>query len=110
MTVSTEVRELAAKAAAELRRRGWVQDMYYSGEDERDPNCGVCAVGAILFAHTGRASGEPKGVAADLCAAINARIGNPGSDYDGYVMSWNDAAGRTVDDVLNLLGAIARGE
>jgi hypothetical protein len=116
------VQELAAKTAAEIRRRGWYQGeiVDWSGlqgenAERQDSvreylkNCKVCLLGGMGAAIDGNPLSGDYGMAhlppdaQELSRLIGGRTGHaPGS-----IAHWNDATGRTVDEVLALLDSIA---
>lgn len=86
--------ELLRKAADEIRRRGWHQGDY--GSDYSVPEtCAVCSVGAISAATSGSpwlpTSTSGNQALCILTDAINLED----------VVPWNDAEGRTVEEVLD---------
>lgn len=86
--------ELLRKAADEIRRRGWTQRSY--GSDEVNyKNCAVCALGAI---HAVIGNGDPwyLGLEGDGARNELARVVGEKLPH-----RWNDAEGRTVEEVLD---------
>lgn len=91
--------ELLRKAAGEIRRRGWIQN--HLGESSDVENCAVCAIGAVNAA----ACGSPfMGLGPGERAPLDILETLLEEDCSGYVWiaNYNDAPGRTVDDVLDL--------
>jgi hypothetical protein len=93
--VSTDVAITLRRAAHELRERGWCRGTLVDGARRH------CLLGAIdEAAHRIR---TPE-VALDLgnaCLAVERYLGTPD------IANWNDAAGRTADQVVALLEAVA---
>ncbi len=109
----TTVSALLRAARGELDRRGWSQDEYETSTGE------VCLLGALRAAMGGQPSedpGEPDRKQM-LRAAADALIQRTGVDVvatDEYpyftadlVASWNDADGRTLEQVVALLDTTA---
>jgi hypothetical protein len=93
-------------AANIIRTNGWHQGGLYdldvnvrrvaAGEPELPPSaCPVCLIGAINVEATGE-TWDPEDVAYDVRLWVRELIG-------GAPGVWNDAPGRTVDEVLDLL-------
>lgn len=111
-----EIGELAGKAAAELRRRGWCQKWYVPDEamspnDQRAKSCKVCIRGAIWAAV--REDGLPfpkpyfkyesdEGV---LTVILEGLLRDRG--YFGGLSFWNDEPRRKLKQVLKLLDEVA---
>lgn len=97
--------ELLRKAADEIRRRGWFQGAYGDvdpdGEtplDEQMKTCRVCAWGAVRSA----ANGSPYGWEHDTATPVDRSIlALTGVIPIPSVPDWNDAPGRTVEEVLD---------
>lgn len=81
---------LAGSLAAVIKERGWCQDTSLDGSGR------VCVYGAASFL----ASQEDREAASGL---ITEHIGN---GIIRTALNWNDAEGRTVDEVLDALAAI----
>jgi hypothetical protein len=98
--------EVLRKAADEIRRRGWNQGDYGSSVDEYS-TCAVCAMGAVRAALSpigdawgGRRTRER--LLAERCAIALVE------DAAGSLLpGWNDAEGRTVDEVLDAFSRAA---
>lgn len=108
-----EVREVLEQAADVIRERGWTQ-----GENENTRTGQVCLAGAINIVTIGKATYEPSFKLtpgpehADLSHsrraldAVGVALGPPGWPNDP--VEWQDAEGRTVDEVLDALERAAR--
>ena len=92
---SEQVRQDAAKAAAYIREHGWCQDRMF--KDQK-----ACAVGACWKGteHAGETEDQHFGRDYHLFRAIATEVG-------GRVANWNDAPGRTKEEVLAVFEAIA---
>lgn len=95
--------ELLRKAADEIRRRGWHQGTY-AAEGGTLESCAVCSLGAISAA----ALGSPVAFADDRSTPATDRailrlaqaVAGPRA-YGLHTVDWNDAEGRTVEEVLD---------
>lgn len=99
------VSKLLIDAAAMLRARGFAQREIVA-DDGR-----VCALGALLFANDGLASGPYQQAAYELCRSIGYQmsVNSPTSELEKLVAEFNDAYFR--NDVENIFGdAILRVE
>jgi hypothetical protein len=96
------------RAAAEvLRRDGWTQGDYYDFET----GC-HCVLGALIAAAGGPKATHPMDLAPPATRsrfdpAVKAVIDHLGFDYGLHVVDWNDAPGRTADEVIAALLAAA---
>lgn len=83
--------------ARELLQRGWQQ--HFAHDQARDS---YCLVGAVAAASDRMANGRHYPHSQQLCVILNDACG-------GIPQCWNDAPGRTQEDVLRLLdGILAR--
>lgn len=96
-TYTEQVRADAKKAADYIREHGWIQGRYF----EKMPDefgifgSGACCVhGAIINATNADNCGTPLAVAF-------------GKEIDGVPHEWNDAPGRTKEEVLAVFDRIA---
>lgn len=108
--------EILDRAADLIERNGWTRDEWYKRRRAEDPrDCPVCAGGA-LDAAAGCDPGEPEYSPALIAAigAFAARVDpafDPAAAYGyGTVANWNDAPGRTAEDVVRELRAAAATE
>lgn len=117
--------DLLRMAALYLRRHGWHQGTYYATTDTPTPP--ACAVGAIGIACTGQrierfAQLDPDALVDYLFAVrvfmdyLDTDTPVYGTDDAGFVFdedddylpySWNDAPGRTAEQVITALEAAA---
>ncbi len=96
-------RKLLLDAADVIEQRGWCQCRLGTQDGA------VCAGGAVLSAGNcweGHLSSNP--IAAEAARRLRAHIG-PGYTC-GNIASWNDEPGRTKEEVLATLRAVANGE
>lgn len=96
------------RAASVIRIRGWYQGGYYDGDRRAAgtpiDECAVCLLGAVNVA-VGNEPNDPVGAfrfSSVLNDALRQSTGLAGAS------AWNDAEGRTVDEVLALLEETAR--
>lgn len=93
--------ELLRKAADEIRRRGWYQGDY--GSDVSNfSTCAVCSMGAVraVLSPTGDAWGGTRTYSRlkaerAACTLVELAVGE-------ILPNWNDAPGRTVEEVLDV--------
>lgn len=89
--------ELLRKGAEEIKRRGWVRDWF--GDDPNKPDtCRVCAIGGLRAAMTG----DPFSALGGDPLFVEARGFLVNAIGSNSVVNWNDANGRTEEDVLGL--------
>lgn len=111
LTISPEVRELFRKGLEDLQTNGWYQGNYFPEDilNEHDPNdpnepipqdCPSCALGALLRATGGltfsEVFGDKRFNEAEMTLGAWVRAN---TDWQ-LVSFWNDAKGRTKDEVL----------
>ena len=107
MSVTEEqIRETAKRAAEVLRQRGWCQGMFCANLDGTGP---VCLMGAVSVAGGDGPNYGFRGQRRDLHVAIADRV-ERSLDLRGSVAGWNDAPGRTADEVIAVLERVAAGE
>lgn len=118
MTAVT-VADVLDEAAAVIRRNGWTTITYFRREGKLPiAECPVCLLGAIGVAVMKAPvlwDGSPLGLDAarsvidfiDAEAELNPRNTD---DVNYFIGGWNDAEGRTVDEVLAALEGAARAE
>lgn len=94
--------ELLRKGAEEIKRRGWVRDWF--GDDPNKPaTCRVCAIGGLRAAMTG----DPFISKIEDPLYIEAREFLIRATATRSVVNWNDANGRTEEEVLRLFSRAA---
>lgn len=93
---SEQVRQDAAKAAAYIREHGWIQGDYFVSKTDQTGAC--CALGAI------RTTLEE---ANDECLLAQAFAQEVGLPQTYGIHRWNDAPGRTKEEVLAVFDRIA---
>ena len=100
--------------ARKLIAQGWTQGAFYDDEDGRGCYCLAGAVGAAEAASVKLPKGRVKFVfysRSKSIAALSACLGGRGRGAGAVdlVTEWNDAPGRTQEDVLDLIDrAIAK--
>ena len=101
MTVAVEIcerktaRDVLRHAALIIEERGWVQRVLSNAEGQ------VCALGAIYTAATGEAYGAPDRYCDEAAEALSEHVG-------ADIEDWNDAQGRTAEQVIAALREAAR--
>ncbi|MFD6149420.1 MULTISPECIES: hypothetical protein [unclassified Streptomyces] len=103
----TQNASLLDRAAAHIERFGWTQGFLYDTSSPRPLNqCPVCAVGAMYMASIG--TPEPNSVDDELHAL---ELAKPVEEHlglnEGELPDWNDAPGRTKNEVAAALRATA---
>lgn len=91
-----EASRLLLKAAAEIEKRGWCQEALVNGAGN------VCILGALNVVDSGSATVSP-----DNAAQTEAYLRL--IDSIGCVSGWNNRFGRTKDEVVAKLRAVALG-
>jgi hypothetical protein len=86
-----DVSKALLAAADYIDKNGWIQE--YLGSDVGP----VCALGGIYYANYGRT-----GIYCDAAGRVMESVG-------GRLDSWNDQPGRTKDEVVSKLRAVALG-
>lgn len=94
MTAADPWRQLLRDAADRIARDGWCQGKYADGRRR-------CLLGAIGFSIVNEIPEENVHAACQVRAVLRAR----GVSVNGHVSiaAWNDAPGRTADEVIALL-------
>lgn len=113
--MSTETADILDEALDFLRRNGWIQGDYINQQQiddgEGPGDCACCARGAINMAAGGPPDNDylPGAEAASNAVLtwllISGALGETLS-----LPEWNDAPGRTADDVMSALAAAAQAE
>lgn len=104
MTTDLEVRQQVVsdlRAIANLiEKNGWTRGEFYTEvEGLEPPDCPVCSMGAIYTV----AEGHPAGGSGEWAAVqrvVQAKIAMD-KYVSGNVISWNDAPGRTAEEVIS---------
>lgn len=103
----TAIADVLDKAADIIDRNGWHQGDLYDGHqaDVGVPvsECRVCAIGAINTAISGQATADLAGYDLLLAGLAETCIDEVLDQGWWTVPEWNDAAGRTQDDVTTAL-------
>lgn len=98
--------ELLRKAADEIRRRGWYQGGYGSDiSEEGFGSCKVCSLGAVNAASY---NGDPWNGMLFKDTARERAILLLEESAGGTLPHWNDAPGRTVEEVLDVFEKAAQ--
>ena len=101
--MKTATSQVLRHALALLERDGWCKDTALDADGRR---CTLGAINAALCLDEGAETTE-----AGLAAVRALRVSGEGTPHRRFVVDWNDAEGRTVEDVLEAFrAAIAREE
>lgn len=110
MTTIAEVREQTAKdlrdCADLIEKNGWTQGEFYKEvEGVEPPDCPVCSIGAIFTV----VEGNPVGGGGEWASIQRAMAAKTAMyrQVDDNVIVWNDAPGRTAEEVISAFRACA---